>query len=237
MTPSRLTGIWMASATESWTRPSRFLAAATLCVVCGSAFAAPQRLVVLRHAEKGDDWHLSPTGVRRAHALATQYLGRGATPSLFARGDAPAAFFAITIHTVETVVPAATTWAQPTVTWAVLPSDDPAAHDLDLNRRTRDAARDLMRNPRWHGQTVVVCWEHHRIADAALEARFPRERVTLRQLLRLDRLPQPARSRVPTTWHGDDYAAMWIIAFDARGRPRHFETRQQRFAPPYDDLP
>jgi hypothetical protein len=55
-----------------------------------------------------------------------------------------------------------------------------------LNRRTQEAARDLMVNTLWQGKTVVMVWEHKHIANKKLEKRFPEEAVTLRQLLKLD---------------------------------------------------
>ena len=39
--------------------------------------------------------------------------------------------------------------------------------DVDLNRRTQEAHKDLMRNKAYRGRTVVLCWEHKHIANAA----------------------------------------------------------------------
>ena len=70
------------------------------------ASAQPRQIIIMRHGEKTDGPDLCPTGEARAEALAKQYLGKGAHNSLF-RADQPAAFYAITGHTVETITPSA----------------------------------------------------------------------------------------------------------------------------------
>jgi hypothetical protein len=52
----------------------------------GTAFAAPQRIIILRHGEKGNAYRLCDTGIQRSLALVDRYLGRGAQASLFAGG-------------------------------------------------------------------------------------------------------------------------------------------------------
>ncbi|MFG1464645.1 histidine phosphatase family protein [Xanthobacter sp. DSM 24535] len=86
------------------------------------ADAAPARIIILRHGEKQDAYRLCSVGNERARALAAQYLGKGAANSLFASGEGPAAFFAVTLHTMELAAPAAATWAQPVVMYTALPS-------------------------------------------------------------------------------------------------------------------
>jgi hypothetical protein len=79
-----------------------------------------------------------------------------------------------------------------------------------------------MQNPRWESQTIVMVWEHHHIADAALDAAYP-EAVTLRKLLRLDRL-----EGVPETWSGENYDYFWIVDLDsATGEPKAFRAVKQ----------
>jgi hypothetical protein len=69
-----------------------------------------------------------------------------------------------------------------------------------LNRRTQEAAANIMQNPALNGKTIVMVWEHKHIANAKLEAKYEGEAVTLRKLLKLDVL-----SGVPPTWPGDNY--------------------------------
>src|ERR1700722_773712 len=71
------------------------------------AEAQPSRVIILRHAEKLNAYELCELGRQRANALAKQFLGQGATQSLFAPGERPAAFMAVTLHPLETITPAA----------------------------------------------------------------------------------------------------------------------------------
>ncbi|MFX4570325.1 hypothetical protein ABTA85_19475, partial [Acinetobacter baumannii] len=86
--------------------------------------------------------------------------------------EAPAAFFAITPHTVELAAPAANAWRLPVITYAAMPWPQLPAPALNrlLNRQTQAAARDVLENPNWAGKTVVMVWEHDHIANAEVEA-------------------------------------------------------------------
>ena len=197
-----------------------------------SALAAPARIIILRHGEKDDAWKLCGVGQERADALAANYLGRNAAKSLFADGEEPAAFLAITLHTLELAAPAAESWSLPLTLYSVLPQkgDD---KDEALNRATQQAAADLMSNPAWRGKTVVMVWEHKHIANAKLERAFPGELVTFRQLLRLDKLED-----VPDTWPSGTYDYFWIVDFDqGSGAPAGFRMVKQDFAGTYASLP
>lgn len=201
------------------------------------ATAAPRRVILLRHGEKADAYKLTPTGQLRAEALGAQFLGRDAASSLFERGERPAAFLSMTLHTIELIAPTATSWSMPSTSWLAVPDAEDETQTLNFNRRTREAARTLFKTKAWNGKTVVVCWEHHHIADDELEAQFPGEEITWRQLLHLDRLPPPYRDQVPLKWEGTNFDYFWIITFDRKGRPLTFESRLQDFTPPYDAVP
>jgi len=77
-------------------------------------------------------------------------------------------------------------------------------------------------------------WEHKHIADAKLEAAFPGEAVTLRQLLQLHTL-----SGAPETWPSGTYDYFWIVGYDKQGSgvPTSFSMMKQEFGAPYDKLP
>jgi hypothetical protein len=104
----------------------------------------------------------------------------------------------------------------PVVAFSVSPGLDDAAKNKVFDVRTQQAANDAMSRK----GTVVMIWEHHRIADAKL----PQE-CTLRRLLDLDRLGD----KVPTTWPEDDYGSIWVVDYGKHGRPKKFEVRQQNF--------
>jgi hypothetical protein len=200
-----------------------------------SALAAPARIIILRHGEKANPWKLCEVGAERADALAATYLGDKATKSLFANGEEPAFFFAITLHTLELAAPSVATWSKPIILYSVVPdeSDDDDLHVKELNLRTQEAAANIMQNPALNGKTVVMVWEHKHIANEKLEAKFEGEAVTLRKLLKLDILPG-----VPKTWPGDNYDYFWIVDFPPNSNvPSKFTMVKQEFSGSFGDLP
>lgn len=217
--------------------PVRLILAGLLSLaLLGTAAATPARLIILRHGEKATSWKLCGIGLDRADALAATYLGRGAAKSLFASGEAPAAILAITPHTLELAAPAAETWPEPITLYAVLPDKDADEEEkVDaLNRRTQEAAHDVMTDAAYAGKTVVMVWEHKHIANAKLEAEFSGTAVTLRQLFKLDQL-----SGVPKTWPGATYDYFWIVEFADRtsATPTGFTMVKQEFGGAYADVP
>ncbi|MBI5127952.1 MAG: histidine phosphatase family protein [Rhodopseudomonas palustris] len=204
------------------------------CLSVG-AVAAPRQIIILRHGEKQDAYRLCQVGVKRSLALAAQYLGKGAEQSLFTAESPPAAFLAITLHTLELVSPAASSWDMPVDVYSALPMTGQTAAQTTtiLNTRTQQAARDVMTNPAWDGKVVVMVWEHHHIANMALERQFAGVKVTLRQLLNLD-----VDTSLPDTWSGDNFDYFWIVNF-AKGsdRPVSVEVRRQVFAGAFATVP
>ncbi|HEX2446818.1 MAG TPA: histidine phosphatase family protein [Methyloceanibacter sp.] len=200
-----------------------------------TAVAAPARIVILRHGEKADDWKLCEVGEQRAKALALNYLGKDAAKSLFAGGEDPAFFFAITLHTLELASPATETWSKPIILYSVVPETGQSKDEFEkeLNKRTREAARNLLTNPALAGKTLVMVWEHKHIANEKLESKFDGEDVTLKQLFNLDILPG-----VPKTWPGDTYDYFWIVDFPANSNvPSKFSMVKQDFGTSFPEVP
>jgi hypothetical protein len=211
------------------------LALSALILWCwlAPALAEPARIIILRHGEKAGTWKLCGVGQARADALAATYLGRNAAQSLFAAGEEPAAFLAITLHTLELAAPAAATWDLPVTMFSVLPQKGADVFDKAFDRRTQEAAAELLANPAWQGKTVVMVWEHKHIANAKLVAKSPGEAVTLRQLLQLDRLKD-----VPETWPSGNYDYFWIVDYaGGSGTPTGFRMVKQAFEGRYSKLP
>ena len=197
--------------------------------------AAPARIIILRHGEKADKWKLCDIGEQRADALAANYLGQSAAKSLFAAGEEPAFFFAITPHTLELASPAVVSWNKPIILYSVVPEAglDKNEQTKELNRRTQEAASNIMLNPALNGKTVVMVWEHKHIANAKLEAKFEGEAVTLRKLLNLDVLAD-----VPDTWPDATYDYFWIVDFPANSNvPSKFTMVKQEFGAPFASVP
>jgi broad specificity phosphatase PhoE len=211
------------------------LAVLLLVASIGASLATPSRIIILRHGEKADEWKLCGVGQQRAKALAANFLGRDSKNSLFASGEQPAAFYAITLHTVELAAPAAESWNMPITLFSVVP-DSGKKNEVStnsLNRRTEEAVAALMADPNLNGKIVVMVWEHKHVANAKLEAVFPGQKITLRQLLKLDELKD-----VPTTWPSDNFDYFWIVDFAiGSSTPSSFSMAKQSFAPPFDKLP
>jgi hypothetical protein len=211
------------------------LAALILLGALAPSLAAPARIIILRHGEKADKWKLCDIGEQRASALATNYLGQNAAKSMFAAGEEPAFFFAITLHTLELASPAVASWNKPIILYSVVPEAglDKNEQTKELNRRTQEAASNIMLNPALNGKTVVMVWEHKHIANAKLEAKFEGEAVTLRKLLNLDVLAD-----VPDTWPDATYDYFWIVDFPANSNvPSKFTMVKQEFGAPFASVP
>jgi hypothetical protein len=210
----------------------RLLAVATACLLAVSANARPARIILLRHAEKASASKLCDIGQRRAEALAAQYLGKDATMSLFSGGETPVAFLSITLHSLETIAPAAQSWGRPVATYSVVSGenddDSDALKEALLARRTQEAAHDVLTEPEFAGKTVVVSWEHKHIANKKLD-----QDSTLRGLLGLADV-----KGVPNTWPGSNYDYFWIVDYaPGSSTPSNFKSIKQAFAKPFDDLP
>jgi hypothetical protein len=112
-------------------------------------------------------------------------------------------------------------------------SDEKEEFTKALNRRTQEAARNILTNPALAGKTVVMVWEHKHIANEKLEAKFEGEQVTLRQLFKLDILPG-----VPKTWPSDTYDYFWILDFPANANvPSKFTMLKQEFGTSFPRVP
>jgi hypothetical protein len=201
--------------------------------------AAPRRIIIVRHGEKAGPPALCSLGKERAQALAAQYLSPTSPMSLI-KGEKPAAILAITLHTLETARPTAAAWDMhvPTNPLMLTPIKNNRYFNSLVNTQNRKVARDLMENPRWHGTTVVMFWEHFHIASAALEQEFAGEQVTLRQLLRLGEI-KGVPGGVPKTWPNSNYNFFWILDYDSPAAtvPAKFTVVRQYFAPPFANLP
>ena len=191
-----------------------FAGLAALASVLGAeaAQAHPSRIILLRHGEKKNSAELCDVGKLRAQALSDQYLGKGAPGNeiIFGKGGKPDAFFAVTAHTKETAMPSAETWGkQVTAFW--VPPKDPN-EDADLDTQTQKAAAEL-NSADYDGKTVVIVWEHNRIAKKDLNSTF----WTLLRLGDID---------APDSWKGVNYDFFWIIDYTT-SQPSFTVVQQQ----------
>jgi len=202
------------------------------------AYAAPSRIILLRHGEKENDYALCNVGQQRSLALRDQFLGKGASQSLFTTVP-PSAFFATTLHTLELIAPTANSWDLPINTYPALPllgRNDILTTEL-ITKQTQLAAANVMQDPRWNGKTVVMVWEHKHIANKKLTKDNPDMLVDLRQLLKLDKLPERTAKKIPKTWSGANYNFFWIVDYDEKGNPVGFDEVRQGFTGQYANVP
>ena len=178
------------------------------------------KLILLRHGEKANPFALCSVGVRRSLALEQQYLGMSATKSLFKGREKPNAFFAVTLHTLETASPSAQSWSLPVIDYSSVPIHGNAWGNSGavLEARTQQAAADI-KTRLDQNQIVVAVWEHHCIAD-------PPPAVTLCGNLGLS---------VPTKWCGENYNYFWI--FDYAATSLQVDQKKQEFDGDFADLP
>lgn len=206
--------------------------------IASVAEAVPKQIIILRHGEKQDAYALCPIGQQRSLALRDYYLGKGAANSILP-ASGPDGVFSVTLHTLELASPATQSWGLPIQLYSVvpLPGVNKADEELQLNLRTQEAAQDVLKNPRWNGKVVVIVWEHDHIAKKKLEEKYPGEKVTLRQLFNLDKLPKSAN--VPDTWNGNNYDYFWVIDYGNPDSdvPTGFSVLKQIFPAPYQAVP
>lgn len=214
----------------------RCLLALMLILFVGNVFALPAKVIILRHGEKSTStgpsgiYGLCSIGWERSLALSSTYLGKGAVDTLLPK-NGPAAFFALTPHTIELASPAAVSWGAELQNYSVvaLPSDLQTSAQLttQLVVRTQEAATDVMKNPKWNNKVVVIVWEHEYIANSKIEKEAT-GKVTLRQLLNLDQI---AGDPVPKDWEDDNYDFFWIVEYGKRSSkiPTRFTAIKQSY--------
>lgn len=202
------------------------------------AYSTPSRIILLRHGEKKNDYALCSIGQERSIALREQYLGKGATQSLFPTAP-PSAIFATTLHTLELASPTASSWDLPVITYAALPLPHETASESteQVTRQTELAAKDIMQSSQWNGKTIVMIWEHKHIANKKLSRDDSDHFVELRQLLKFDRIPENIKTKIPKTWSGANYNFFWIVDYDDKGNPMGFQEVRQNFTGKFANLP
>jgi hypothetical protein len=213
----------------------RLAAAAVVACFVTTASAAPSRIIILAQGESADPWKLCEIGQQRAEALALTYLGRDTVKSLFAKGEEPAFFFAITPVTAALASPSVVSWNKPVIFYSAAPQGGQSDEDFikALNQQTWEAANNVLTNPAVKGKTVVMVWENEHIASEALEAKFENKAVTLRQLFKLDILPG-----VPKTWPGGTHDYFWILDFPENSNvPIKFSMMKQEFGASFPRVP
>jgi hypothetical protein len=171
----------------------------------GQAYAAPSQVIFIRHAEKPAEGHeLSAQGFKRAQALVKFFT---TNPAVTKYGT-PVAIYAAapknedsSIRSIQTVTPLARAVGVP-------------VNDSFTRGQTTRLVRDIMENPYYDGRLVLVCWQHERLVDAALElAEYNNSSVAL-----------------PLYWDSDTYDRAWVLDLN-NGKVISFKNIPQRLFP------
>jgi hypothetical protein len=100
--------------------------------------------------------------------------------------------------------------------------------DEDLDERTKQAANDVLSNQVYAGKTVIMVWEHKRIASK----KHNEAQTSLRALLRLDEAKTPP----PASWEDDNYNFFWVVTYGP-GKQVTVDTSRETFTGKFADLP
>ena len=155
-----------------------------------------ETIVFIRHGEKPDAGlgQLTCQGLNRALALPAVLRAKFGVPTaLFApdpaqrKEDGGRAYSYV--RPLATIEPSAVAFGLPV--------------DASYGFREIDKLRLALENPRLHGATVVVAWEHHLIDDLA------------RTLVSA----YGGRTDVVQDWHSDDFDGIAIVAIDWSQHP------------------
>lgn len=130
----------------------------SLLLICAAQnlFAAPARVVIMRHAEKpASGSELNERGFLRAKALVDFFK----TSSEMTKYGVPVAVYAMapkgedgTLRPIQTVIPLAQS----------LGLEIKKAYN---KKHVAALVSEIMRDPAYEGRTVVVCWAHDGIPD------------------------------------------------------------------------
>ncbi len=151
---------------------------------CHFALALPARVMIIRHAEKkpfSDSDHLSPQGFRRAEALKNlfnihpEYATPRIPDRLFAARHIPGES---SLRSVETLTPMAASLG------LILQDKWSAA-------RSSEFGRELLNNPDFDRNVILIAWKHSAITKITRELKAPCSSV----------------------WNSNTYDRIWLIDF------------------------
>lgn len=168
-----------------------------LCMLAYSCvFAAPQEIIIVRHADKlAQKNHgptLSPTGYVRAVKLASYILHTyGAPDVLIAANPNQSSAQVASIRELQTLAPLANE-----LTMRYPNTDHPILDPYTVPEYAQ-LATFVLTDARFNGKFVLICWDHHTIPHL-VNAFGVKEN-------------QPV-------WQGTDFDSVYILKFNAQGQ-------------------
>jgi broad specificity phosphatase PhoE len=176
----------------------------------------PKYVLIIRHAEKPPagtpSVDLSARGEKRARALHKLFEKSRGRPSPFPRPD----FLFATHNTSSSHRPVDT--LKPLAAKLDLPLDSSFRNNFRKLTKAekqsggegfRELDKEILRNKRYRGKTVLVCWHHGTIPELARRLKA---------------------KRVPGKWKGSVFDRVWQISYDEKGKTT-FADLPQRLLP------
>lgn len=177
------------------------------------ASAAPQEIIIIRHADKLNQDEsgpaLSARGMVRSIKFAYYFLEKFGEPDfIVAADDQKANGREIAIRSIQTVAPLAN----------MLQIEHPDADFPIIHPYPSDSyeqlANDLLENAKFNRKLILICWSHQRIA----------------KLAKALGVTDPISS-----WPKYDYDTVYDIKFDSSGRIRTFKELKKQFPVDFED--
>ena len=159
-----------------------------------SAQARPSHVILIRHGEKPGNGQigLSKKGIERGKAMAMLF-----EHSEFKELGSPVALFAQAPKSNGKQ-------ARPLETLKYLSAKLNLKIDTSFQRdNTEELAKYILRNSKYNGKVVLVCWEHNRLEEIALKLglktkpKYPDNRFDLAWLLTFEKGKAPELKKLP----------------------------------------
>ncbi|MBA3813604.1 MAG: histidine phosphatase family protein [Alphaproteobacteria bacterium] len=165
-----------------------FLITGLILTVLSAASATPKKVVIIRHAEKiqgGKDLNLQ--GYKRAGALPYYFSG---TPIY--NDPAPRHIFAAALDEADSSVRPIQT-CTPIANYFKVPLNIEFKHT-----ETDQLAQEILKNPKYDGSTVLVCWSHGHIRPLVLAL----------------------GGEDPGKWNADIFDQVYLLTFEDSTQPK-----------------
>lgn len=171
---------------------------AGLCLILAdlsSGFATPKKVIIIRHAEKIQGGNrLNLQGYERAGALPYYFSG---TPIY--NNPAPTHIFATALEEPDSSV-------RPIQTCTPIANHYNLTLEIDFTHtETEKLAQEILKNPKYDGSTVLICWSHGHIRPIVLGL----------------------GGEDPGEWNDDIFDQVYLLTFDGSAKPKFQKILQK----------
>lgn len=170
-------------------------------------FASPQEIIIIRHGDKLDQKDpgptLSPEGITRSIAFALYFMERfQKTDFIIATNPIDLTGKNSSIRELQTVAPLANIMANR------FPDQGfPILHTY-ASKQYDNLAKDLLKNAKFSGKKVVICWDHTVIPQLA-------KALGVTQTL--------------NPWPPEDFDTVYLLQYDDKQKLKHFEILNHQY--------